>query len=118
MNAIKRLKIAFLWTDLANILNKSRSLEEIAMNESIIIGKYRLSIQAGIHAYCHPRINYEDMDMYSSVEIAIIRNKFISLSDLGFHKALSYENGDIYCFVPVELATEIYSYLLEYCSKG
>lgn len=85
------------------------------MYEGINIGGVTLSIQASYGHYCSPRLTLPKED-YNSMELAIIKNDFVSadkvIDEDDLIEALAhYYNGTIYGYVPVILLEELYQEL-------
>lgn len=123
-----------------NISNKTKKykdnfLDELnKMNRSIIglynpikIGNYKLSIQASHHHYCTPREILRNLYMYTTMEIAIIKNNnFLDLKDdllISFKdndRLSSYvaDNYAIYEYVPIKYIQSLYEHMIEYSKNN
>lgn len=85
--------------------------------EPIQIGDVYISIQASYGHYCSPRKTLENLNDYTSMEVALIRDDhFVSISEVIDEQFLSdklseHFEGTVYSYVPVELIEEVYLYL-------
>lgn len=90
------------------------------------IGKYAISIKAGLFFFSTPRKFVPDINAYKTMEIALFdeddnwvqpRDSQDIMMYNKFHKLLScYETGDVAVgkFVPIDLIQDLYNYLEQY----
>ena len=86
----------------------------------ISMGNYSLSIQASSFHYCCPKNTFEDLDLYESMELAIINSKdeFVNIAEDTFFNDFTglnvfnecYSCG-VYAYVPVEDIQKLYDYI-------
>jgi hypothetical protein len=88
--------------------NAYRSLKHIKKDD------ISLSIQASYGHYCTPRLTLSDLNDYSSMEFALIKEgEFIQVKDIlpnfsALEEIEEYFDGSVYGYVPVNLIEELY----------
>jgi hypothetical protein len=88
--------------------NKYRALKHIKKDD------VSLSIQASYGHYCVPRLTLSNLNDYSEMEFALMRESgFIQVKDILPNLSVLDEieerfDGSVYGFVPVELIEELY----------
>lgn len=81
-------------------------------------GEYWLSIQASVFHHCWPRETFDDLNMYTSMEMALMDNhgEFLSITKIlpEFTMLQDHYIHPIYSNAPVELIEELYQELKQH----